>query len=188
MKNFLVAIIFIGVAAYIGLTLYNSWVEGDWAENGTEIPAEEIEAPSEIINQYPANLEVESVDGRKISITLTGRTATHIQFKRIADGEAFVYPIENLVSNSKQLIEQYPANGLDPTDVVASGENDDTNVGDVYVKELQVAIDRIDQKLKQLTIDFHATNSKTKRRTIENKADELKFERNALIGKIRNRE
>ncbi|MEN8662770.1 MAG: hypothetical protein ACN4GF_00915 [Lentimonas sp.] len=183
MKNFIVAVLFLGVAAYFGMLLYDSWSNGDWLKS--EAVVEEA-VVAEVVLSYPAVLDIQSSDGREMSIKLIARNGTHIQFDRIVDGERYVYPMDKLVPQSRARVEAYPSLGL--IEVGKDALGGDLNLEDTYVQQLRDAIRRIDDKIKSFSVDFEITQSSTDKRTIVRKLQLLESERLELLSKIAERE
>lgn len=173
MKNFLISILFLGVAGYVSMHLYESWRAGDWLKEGADAAEGIIGSVEEL--SYPARIEIENIDGATIAITLLARNASHIQFKRSIDEKPFVYPIVQLVSGSKGLVEKYPNTGL----MNAGDHIGDFGIelGDAHVEQLRVGIRRIDEKIHRLKLDFSKNEGKTARRTIYRKIQGLERDR-----------
>lgn len=177
------SIVFLGIAGYFGMYLYESWRDGDWLKSGPA--AEQSEAAEEQL-AYPARLNIKSTDGRELSIKLVARSSTHIQFERELDGERFVYPLAQLVTASRQLVEAYPNSGLED----AGKHIGESGLGfeDAYVEQLREGIKRINEKLEKLNLDYQKTESKTEQRTIYRKVQDMTRDRTNLEAKIAERQ
>ncbi|MGJ8653336.1 MAG: hypothetical protein ACSHX8_08685 [Opitutaceae bacterium] len=185
MRNFLLSIVFLGIAGFVGMTLYEKWRAGEWLSDSDSVEPVIEEAVEKVVYSYPMDVEIESIDGRELSIKLIARNDTHIQFDRHTDQQRFVYPIAELVTASKQLIENFPNYGL-----VDAGEHigeKGIEFGDAYVEQLREAIRRIDEKVVALHLEFGQTDSKTAKRTIARKLEDLQRDKNSLVAKIAER-
>ncbi|HAV14415.1 MAG TPA: hypothetical protein DCX06_13130 [Opitutae bacterium] len=181
MRNFLISIVFFGIAAYIGFIAYNGWSLGDWFGGS----AKEVEVEAAEVFSYPGYLEVESSDGRTIEIKLIARNETHIQFERTTDSKRFTYPIASLVAESRSEVLKYPISVL----IDAGKHIGEAGIGleDAYVEQLREAIRRIDEKAVDLNATLSSSQSITEKRTILRKLEEMRSEKNELEAKIAER-
>ena len=175
LKNFLFAIIFMGLTMYLSYVLYerSQVVNDDVAEQeGTAL-------------SLPDDMTIVRKDGSSLEVRLKSRTVTEIHFERISDSETFQFSIDQLDETTRELVEQYPVmaetdfSNMPPKPLV---------VEDNYVQQLRVAIARIDADLRDMEIKYAASLSKTERRTLRNKAEEMKADRLELEAKIADRQ
>lgn len=175
LKNFLFAMIFMGLTMYLSYVLYerSQVVNDDVAEQeGTAL-------------SLPDDMTIVRKDGSSLEVRLKSRTVTEIHFERISDDETFQFSIDQLDETTRELVEQYPVmaetdfSKIPPKPLV---------VEDNYVQQLRVAIARIDADLRDMEIKYAASLSKTERRTLRNKAEEMKADRLELEAKIADRQ
>jgi hypothetical protein len=189
LKNFLLAIIFMGLTMYLGYELYErsqgfDWNSSDEAAESVESveAAEATEAPQ---RSLPDEIQIARTDGTSLEIRLTARNATHIQFERLSDGQAFTFGIAALDAASKKRVLEYPETGLSVADApLRSGE---LTLESAHIEQLREAINRIDIKLRDMELEHTASKSKTERRTLKRQAEDLYVERSALEADIAQR-
>jgi hypothetical protein len=179
LKNFLFAIIFMGLTMYLSYVLYErSQLE---YEDVTEQRHEDLAEQKSTAFSLPNDMTIVRKDGISLEIRLKSRTKTEIYFERISDGETFQFNIDQLDETTRELVEQYPVTmGSIPSRVSAVEDN--------YVQQLRVAIARIDADLRDMEIKYAASSSKTERRTLNNKAEEMNTDRMELEAKIAERQ
>lgn len=171
---------------FVGMTAYEKWSAGDGLSDSNTADSDVIELVDDTVYSYPTNVDIESIDGRQLTIKLIARNGTHIQFDRLTDQQRFVYPIADLVPASRELIEKFPNKGIiDASKHVGEGG---LEFADAYIEQLREAIRRIDEKAAALEREYSQTDSKTAKRTIVRKLEELKRERFALTAKIAERD
>ena len=193
MKNLLVTILFLGIASYVGLLLYESWGKGDWltqkvSETGDDKSATNtgpmaLSVEDEVASlSYPANVSIESLDGRKIDVILVARSASDIQFERSADGQYFTYPLNELVDESRAMLLAYAETGL----IEGVSQSTDTSVtlSDHYSAQLEERITKIEKLIQSKRLQFDATPSKTEKRTLIRQMEKLVRERADLSQKL----
>ena len=179
LKNFLFAMIFMGLTMYLGYALYerSQLVDDDVAEQRDDDFAEKKDRAFIL----PDDMTIVRKDGSSLEIRLKSRTVTEIHFERISDGETFQFSINQLDETTRELVEQYPA-------TMGSIPSRTSAVEDNYVQQLRVAIARIDADLRDMEIKYAASLSKTERRTLRNKAEEMNADRLELEAKIAERQ
>jgi glycogen debranching enzyme len=179
LKNFLFAMIFMGLTMYLGYALYerSQLVDDDVAEQRYDDFAEQKGRAFSL----PDDMTIVRKDGSSLEIRLKSRTVTEIHFERISDGETFQFSINQLDETTRELVEQYPA-------TMGSIPSRTSAVEDNYVQQLRVAIARIDADLRDMEIKYAASLSKTERRTLRNKAEEMNADRLELEAKIADRQ
>jgi hypothetical protein len=179
LKNFLFAMIFMGLTMYLGYALYerSQLVDDDVAEQRDDDFAEKKDRAFIL----PDDMTIVRKDGSSLEIRLKSRTVTEIHFERISDGETFQFSINQLDETTRELVEQYPA-------TMGSIPSRTSAVEDNYVQQLRVAIARIDADLRDMEIKYAASLSKTERRTLRNKAEEMNADRLELEAKIADRQ
>jgi hypothetical protein len=187
LKNFLFAMIFMGLTMYLGYVLYerSQLEDDDVAERRDDGVIGQIN--DDFVEQkgtafsLPDDMTIVRKDGSSLEIRLVSRTKTEIYFERISDGETFQFSIDQLDETTRELVERYPAlKGSIPSRASAVEDN--------YVQQLRVAIARIDADLRDMEIKYAASSSKTERRTLKNKAEEMNAERLQLEAKIAERQ
>ena len=151
MRNLIIAIIFLGFAGYVGAILY---------QRATA--------------DYPALVELESADGRVLSVTLLGRSATHIQFMR-KDGQRFVYSLNLLSSGSRALVKRYPVTGLQRAD-----RAEDVSLSKLHLDGMAEAMAALQEKRRLLGYELYATESKAQKQTVEERIEALGLEMRKL--------
>ncbi|MGC6424915.1 MAG: hypothetical protein ACON4O_08020 [Lentimonas sp.] len=189
MKNLIAAVLFIGVAAYIGMLLYESWNGGDWLKSeSTPVKkaevVEDVLAPDEVAFTYPDVIEVVNSDGRELTITLLARNSTYIQFERSDRSERFIYPISDLNALSRQVVMSYPEVAILELEEPGDG---DLKLTDAYIEQLELSIAKVDKEIALLKSRFQATDSDTSRRTIVREIEALTREKLQLQSKIAER-
>jgi hypothetical protein len=179
LKNFLFAMIFMGLTMYLGYTLYErSQLEDDVV---VEQRDDDFAEQKSRAFSLPDAMTIVRKDGSSLEIRLKSRTVTEIHFERISDGETFQFSINQLDETTRELVEQYPVTkGSTPSRASAVEDN--------YVQQLRVAIARIDADLRDMEIKYAASSSKTERRTLSNKAEEMNIDRLELEAKISERQ
>lgn len=187
MKNFLLSIVFLGIAGFVGMTLYEKWRAGEWLSgsdlgDSSSVISDVEDMGDGVSYRYPMDVAIESIDGRELSIKLIARNETHIQFDRHTDKQRFVYPIADLVPASRKLVKNFPNQGL--IDAAKHVGENGLEFGDAYVEQLREAIRRIDEKVAALYLELGKTDSKTAKRTIGRKLEDLNAERVDLEGEI----
>ncbi len=171
LKNFLFAMIFMGLTMYLGYALYErSQLEDD------DVAEQKGRALS-----LPDVMTIVRKDGSSLEIRLKSRTVTEIHFERISDGETFQFSIDQLDDTTRELVERYPV-------LKGSISFRASAVEDNYAQQLRVAIARIDADLRDMEIKYAASLSKTERRTLKNKAEEMNADRLQLEAKIAERQ
>jgi len=187
LKNFLFAMIFMGLTMYLGYVLYerSQLEDDDVAERRDDGVIGQIN--DDFVEQkgtdfsLPDDMTIVRKDGSSLEIRLKSRTKTEIYFERISDGETFQFSIDQLDETTRELVERYPVlKGSTPSRASAVEDN--------YVQQLRVAIARIDADLRDIEIKYGASSSKTERRTLKNKAEEMNAERLQLEAKIAERQ
>ncbi len=176
MKNFILSVFFLGLAGYLGWILYEREFQTDVVESPT--------AASQVWAD-PVQMDIERVDGRKISVTLLARNDTHIQFIRESDGKRYTYPIRSLSERCKELVEAYPIVVIQGMDAELANQN--AELGDVYVSELRERVQRIDETIKSLRHDYKSSSSQVEKRTISRKIQDLMSEREGHEAEIEQR-
>jgi hypothetical protein len=179
LKNFLFAMIFMGLTMYLGYTLYErSQLEDDVVVEQRDDDFAEQKGRA---FSLPDAMTIVRKDGSSLEIRLKSRTKTEIYFERISDGETFQFSIDQLDETTRELVERYPVlEGSTPSRSSAAEDN--------YVQQLRVAIARIDADLRDMEIKYAASSSKTERRTLRNKAEEMNTDRLQLEAKIAERQ
>jgi len=178
MKNFLLSVIFLAAAAYIGYQLYNKADGLDWIKVGG--------LDDKQVYSYPAQLQIENKEGNQLSITLLGRSDRYIQFVRKSDGQSFVYPIDSLTQKSAEVVQKYPSEGIkNPENYLKNGSME---LGDVYVEQLREEISKIDRKLASMERKLLLTPSETEQRTLQREYEALQKERAEFELEIAERE
>lgn len=164
---------------YLGYVLYerSQLEDDDVPEQRNEDVAEQKGAAFSL----PDDITIVRKDGSSLEIRLKSRTTTEIYFERISDGETFQFSIGQLDETARELVERYPV-------VMGSIPTSASMVEDNYVKQLRVAIARIDADLRDIEIKYAASSSKTERRTLKNKAEEMNTDRLQLEAKIAERQ
>jgi hypothetical protein len=187
LKNFLFAMIFMGLTMYLGYVLYerSQLEDDDVAERRDDGVIGQIN--DDFVEQkgtafsLPDDMTIVRKDGSSLEIRLVSRTKTEIYFERISDGETFQFSMDQLDETTRELVERYPVlKGSIPSRASAVEDN--------YVQQLRVAIARIDADLRDMEIKYTASSSKTERRTLKNKAEEMNAERLQLGAKIAERQ
>jgi hypothetical protein len=187
LKNFLFAMIFMGLTMYLGYVLNerSQLEDDDVAERRDDGVIGQIN--DDFVEQkgtafsLPDDMTIVRKDGSSLEIRLVSRTKTEIYFERISDGETFQFSIDQLDETTRELVERYPVlKGSIPSRASAVEDN--------YVQQLRVAIARIDADLRDMEIKYAASSSKTERRTLKNKAEEMNAERLQLEAKIAERQ
>lgn len=169
MRNLVLSFLFVCVAVYVGALLFE--------RNMTEGKSEVVE-PLEVEAQPPSDLMIESVDGRILEVELTARNSEAVQFIRKSDGESFVYPLEKLTEESRELVESFT---LAPLDVEKElSESAAPTLDEIYIEQLEEKIAEINEELARLESEFRETPSMTSKRTIKRKAEELARERESF--------
>ena len=179
LKNFLLAMIFMGLTMYLGYALYErSQLEDDVVAEQRD---DDVSEQKSRAFSLPDNMTIVRKDGSSLEIRLKSRTVTEIHFERISDGETFQFSIDQLDETTRELVEKYPSTmGSIPSRASAVEDN--------YVQQLMVAIARIDADLRDMEIKYAASSSKTERRTLKNKAEEMNADRLQLEAKIAERQ
>ena len=185
-KNFLFAIIFMGLTMYLGYVLYDRGGDFDWLGGDDEDSAEgELGVEAGVALSFPDEIEIIRSDGSRLDVRLTARNASFIQFQRLTDGADFTYAIDQLDAATVQRILRYPDSGLSNSDeLLRSGE---LTLEDTYVEQLREAVAEIDAKIDTLEREYSASRSKTERLTLRRQAEKLDTERKSLESKIAER-
>jgi hypothetical protein len=189
MKNFLFALFFMGIAVYLSFELYERVQKQNEKEAGAATSSEVVRARnvSEQSNRlrFPDEIQIARQDGHRLDIRLQARDATHIQFERLSDGLSFTFEIDKLDEASKKRVLKYPNSGLQNlSDLAATGE---LTLEQAYLEQLQVAIDRINQKMHVIQSKYKATESKVERLTLDREYQALLEERKIAETKIAER-
>ncbi len=168
MKNLILALVFLGLAAYVGQLVYERVSEHEWSDDGEKTEA--------LI--YPFEMELESADGRCIDVTILGRNDEFVQFKRKVDGGTFAYPIAGLSAGSRKKVVAYPVTGL--TEAQSLLRQGQLTLSQAHIEQLKERIHEIEAELEDLQRRHDISSSKVERRTMQREAEALMRERDAL--------
>lgn len=148
MQNLIMSVLFLGIVGYLGTVLYQRTASTEHQ------PVPAIQATGlETVYSYPAYVEIKSVEGRMLEVTLLARNSTHIYFKR-QDGTAFVYLIDSLAADTQALVEQYPNVGIQ--DTATHLTQGSMTLGEVYLQQLERSIQKIEDFTDhQIDFDTH---------------------------------
>lgn len=171
MKNLVSFLIFICIAVYTAVLVYDKFISDD-------------SAFFEKTYTYPDQITVRNDEGSAIQITLLGRSADYIEFER-KDGSQFAYPIKSLNEKSILLVMKYPE--TDIKNMSSHLSNGSIKLDDAYTMQLTEEIHRIEAKIERLDVKAGATQSQTELRTLERKKESLYEEIAVLKSKIAER-
>jgi hypothetical protein len=174
----MISVIFLGIVGYLGTILYKKAL-------GEDLTAEEA-GEAIVLNAYPGRIEIESLDGRVIEVTLLGRNQSYIQFLRDGDEQQFDYPMASLSPDSQTLVLSYPDVWINDQSTIIAEETTDS-LEQIYVQNLKIEIGRIDENAELLRKRSGETQSKTDRRTIMRELQALRLQRAELTMKISER-
>ncbi|MGZ0654396.1 hypothetical protein ACWPKS_02210 [Coraliomargarita sp. W4R72] len=180
MKNFLFAIIFLGLTMYLSYELYQRSQKED-ADDMQQV--ERVNEAAALT--YPSQIQIARADGSSLDISLTARNSVYFQFERLSDGQAFTFAIDQLDQASQERVLQYPDTGLLITNELIQSKQLTTE--DLYVEQLRAAISKINMGIQGIELKFNNSQSKTERRTLKNQVEELLKERGELETKIAER-
>jgi hypothetical protein len=174
-KNFLLAIIFLGLASYFGYELYQRAKSADFWNA--------VDSNEELT--HPDEIEIQRNDGEAIKVRLIARNASLIQFERLSDGQVFTFEIDQLDPASQERVLKHPNTGLSDSDeLLRRGQ---LTLEGAYIEQLREAISQIDSKLSEMQLKYNASYSKTERRTLKRAAEDLEVERQELEAKVAER-
>ena len=172
MRNLMISIIFLAIVGYFGSMLYDQAFLSK-AQAGGHAYA------------YPSAVNIKNAVGREMSVTLLGRSGTHIQFTR-PDGQEFVYPINSLDLDAQALVGKYPNDGI--KNAVVSMDNGSLELGDLYAQQLEKKIWGIDKEVEDLSRGYAISNGNTEKRTMDREMEKLQAEKMKLQDKIPERQ
>ncbi|ADE54729.1 hypothetical protein Caka_1710 [Coraliomargarita akajimensis DSM 45221] len=177
MRNLFLSLIFFGAAIYVGSILFDRFSASD--ANGAEETLSPVGEGSDAILSYPADLTLEHKDGRRIDVTLVGRSSDTIQFQRAGDGRMFEFPIADLTKRSQGDVRGFPVSGYTSTRA-SSGTESVSSVQALHEQNLKKRIAQIDAECVQLEQGYRASHSTVERRTLMRKYEDLQRERQGL--------
>ncbi len=180
MQNLIMSLIFLGIVGYLGTALYHRAVSTE----DPPVPAIKTNKV-EIVYTYPAYIEIKSVEGRVLPVTLLARNSRHIHFRR-KDGKEFVYLIDSLAADTRALVRQYPNVGIQ--DTAAHLTQSSMTLNDVYLQELERTIRKIDRQIDDLVLQSSVSRSQTEKRTLQRMIEELQVEKADFQQKISERQ
>ena len=193
MINLIGAVLFLVVAFFVGTELYERAKDQDLfgplsgivdfgsssddGQNG--LPSKDSTPKSPSIRDwvaptYPARMELVNSEGQPLRVTLLGHDRTHIFFLRHGDDKNFRFAIEDLDKASQEKVNNYPESPMSST------QQENRKLHALHAQSLELAIERIDQRLHAIRKEHKNCNSKTQRRTLMREYEELKQERLAF--------
>jgi hypothetical protein len=133
---------------------------------------EEIDppAPPPASEAYPVDITLEDAQGRKLSVTVIGRTSSHLTFTKQGSSQTFEYPISKLSMKDQGYVLQLP---------VADGKR--LNLEKDQLRRVEARITDIQAEIEK------SPNAQMRVRTLEKQLMKLKDERKALKAKLRQR-
>ncbi|MEO0509462.1 MAG: hypothetical protein AAF065_06360 [Verrucomicrobiota bacterium] len=176
MKNLILSIIFLSAATFLGLHLYKKGKDVEW------IDVEES-APTYL---FPARMELESADGRRVDVIVVARNDKYVQFVRNYDREKFVYSLNQLTGSSRKEVMRYPNTGLkDAGQHVADGS---LTKREAQIEETKEALSAINRRVEDLSRVFEQSENPTNRseimrqiETLERQLQEQQYKLEALV-------
>ena len=172
MRNLILSLIFLGVAGYGVVILYNK-IEFD--DLGI----------LEKSYTYPDTIRVTNQAGKEIPITLQGRSSSYLEFET-TNGQKFVYPIASLSEDSQTLIMKYPDQGIsDSASYLSSGG---MKLDDVYLVQMEDEKRNLIAKIDELNLKASAAIGDSEQRTYERKIERLQKELADIEAKISKRQ
>lgn len=170
MRNLILAFVFLGIAVYIGSTLYERGVAFEWFSIGEK----------EYV--FPDKATLTKENGDALSVLMTARNENYIQFTRISDNRVFVYPILNLSEESIELVRKYPLTLI--KDAGRFLEDGSMDLDEIYVEQLREHLITIESDIETLRNMRAQSTSVVEIRSYNNKLEQLISEKEDLTIKI----
>lgn len=170
-----------GLTIYLGYELYERSQDYEW-DGGSSSGTSSNRVESLETLSFPDVVDLSRHDGKSLRVKLIGKNSTQVQFERLSDGQIFLFSIEDLSAESRNLLERYRAEGLKNAD--AHFRKGELSLEDAYIEQLREKIAEINEELNEIQALTFKSVSKTERRTLMRKAEKLKAERHELQRKI----